>query len=267
MRPASRPSTRADKGKTPMKKEELDLRNGIIAACRAMNSLGINQGTSGNISARYGDAMLITPTGVPYEMLKPQDIAAMTLKGEYGAWSGPLQPSSEWRFHLDIMRSRPEIGSVVHTHSTYATTLAICGKAIPAIHYMVAASGGPSIRVAPYATYGTKELSELALKALEGRTCCLLRNHGVIATGANVKKALWLAVEVETIAKQYYLSLSIGDAQVLPDGEIAHVVEKFKNYGPRQKPGTVGPAKSAARRKRPAAKKATTKKTAGRRKK
>jgi L-fuculose-phosphate aldolase len=239
-----------------MKKEELALRVGIIDACRAMNALGINQGTSGNISARHGDVMLITPTGVPYDVLAPADIAAMTLTGQYGSWTGPLQPSSEWRFHLDIMRARAEVGAVVHTHSTYATTLAICGKEIPAVHYMVAASGGPNIRVAPYATYGTKELSELALKALEGRSCCLLRNHGVIATGANVKKALWLAVEVETLARQYYLSLSIGDAQILPDAEISQVVEKFKNYGPRQKAaGTKTASKQSA------------KKAAGRRKK
>jgi L-fuculose-phosphate aldolase len=249
-----------------MKKEELDLRTGIIAACRSMNSLGINQGTSGNISARYGDVMLITPTGVPYDLLTPPDIAAMTLTGEYGTWTGPLQPSSEWRFHLDIMRSRADVGSVVHTHSTYATTLAICGKEIPAIHYMVAASGGPNIRVAPYATYGTQELSELALKALEGRTCCLLRNHGVIATGANVKKALWLAVEVETLARQYYLTLSIGDAQILPNSEISHVVEKFKNYGPRQKPaGTKSAGKTAG--KKAGAKRAAARKTAGQRRK
>ena len=232
-----------------MKKEELDLRAGIIAACRAMNSLGINQGTSGNISARYGDVMLITPTGVPYDVLTPRDIAAMTLTGEYGTWAGPLQPSSEWRFHLDIMRSRADVGSVVHTHSTYATTLAICGKEIPAVHYMVAASGGPNIRVAPYATYGTQELSDLALKALEGRGCCLLRNHGVIATGANIKKALWLAVEIETLARQYYLSLSIGGAQILPDAEIGLVVEKFKNYGPRQKPVGAKPAGKKTGRK------------------
>jgi L-fuculose-phosphate aldolase len=132
-----------------MNKEELGLRTAIIDACRSMNALGVNQGTSGNVSARYKDVMLITPSGVPYGDLKPADIATMPIKGEYGSWSGPLNPSSEWRFHLDIMRSRAEVGSVVHTHSTYATTLAICGKEIPAIHYMVAAAGGPNIRVAP----------------------------------------------------------------------------------------------------------------------
>jgi L-fuculose-phosphate aldolase len=235
-----------------MNKEELGLRKAIIDACRSMNALGVNQGTSGNVSARYKDAMLITPSGVPYGDLKPADIAVMPIKGEYGSWSGPLNPSSEWRFHLDIMRSRPEVGSVVHTHSTYATTLAICGKEIPAIHYMVAAAGGPNIRVAPYATYGTEDLSGLALKALEGRSCCLLRNHGVIATGASVGRALWLAVEIETLARQYYLSLAIGGAQILPDDEIARVVEKFKNYGPKSKATAL---KKAAAKAKPAAKK------------
>ena len=240
-----------------MNKQELDLRKGIIAACRSMNALGVNQGTSGNISARYQDVMLITPSGVPYEELKPADIATMPIKGEYGSWSGPLNPSSEWRFHLDIMRSRPEVGSVVHTHSTYATTLAICDKEIPAIHYMVAAAGGPTVRVAPYATSGTQDLSALALKALEGRTCCLLRNHGVIATGANVGRALWLAVEIETLARQYYLSLAIGGAQVLPDDEITRVIEKFKNYGPKSKPTAL---KKAAAKAKPAAKKTAQRK-------
>jgi L-fuculose-phosphate aldolase len=226
-----------------MTKEELQLRRGIVESCRTMNALGINQGTSGNISARYRDVMLITPSGVPYDEMAPGDIARMPLEGEYGSWTGPMQPSSEWRFHLDIMRARPEVGSVVHTHSTYATTLAICGREIPAIHYMIAAAGGPTIRVAPYATYGTKELSENALRALEGRTCCLLANHGMIATGPTLKRAMWLAVELETISKQYYLALQIGGAQTLSDGEIVHVVEKFKSYGPRAQPA---PAKRAA---------------------
>jgi L-fuculose-phosphate aldolase len=218
-----------------MKKEELALRREIIEACRSMNASGINQGTSGNISARYNGDMLITPSGVPYEEMAPEDIARMPIEGEYGSWKGPMQPSSEWRFHLDIMRARPEVGSVVHAHSLYATALAICGKQIPAMHYMIAAAGGPSIRVAPYATYGTKELSEHALEALEDRTCCLLANHGMIATGPNVKRAMWLAVELETLARQYYLSLALGGPQILPDAEIADVVEKFKSYGPRPK--------------------------------
>ena len=228
-----------------MDKAELKLRESIIHACRSMNGLGINQGTSGNISARYGKLMLITTSGVPYEELKAKDLVTTPISGKGDKWNGALAPSSEWRFHLRILQDRPEVGSVVHTHSTYATTLAICNKPIPAIHYMVAAAGGPDIRVAPYATYGTEELSDLALKAMEGRTCCLLRNHGVIATGADVRRALWLAVEIETLARQYYLSLALDNAQILPDAEITRVIEKFKNYGPRQKPAKTRAAASA----------------------
>ena len=232
-----------------MDKAELKLRESIIDACRSMNGLGINQGTSGNISARYGKLMLITPSGVPYEELKAKDIVTTLVSGKGEKWNGALAPSSEWRFHLRILQDRPEVGSVVHTHSTYATTLAICNKPIPAIHYMVAAAGGPDVRVAPYATYGTEELSDLAMKALEGRTCCLLRNHGVIATGADVRRALWLAVEIETLARQYYLSLALDNAQILPDAEITRVIEKFKDYGPKQKPAKRRAAAATSRRK------------------
>jgi L-fuculose-phosphate aldolase len=216
-------------------KQEHTLRSGIVTACRHMNALGINQGTSGNISARFGKRMLITPSGLPYDDMGADDIAAMPIEGEYGAWDGPLAPSTEWRFHLDITRARPEVGAIVHTHATYATTLAIARKEIPACHYMIAAAGGTTIRCADYATYGTKELSDNALKALEDRTCCLLANHGMIATGANLDKAMWLAVELETIARQYYLSLAIGGPVLLPDAEIAHVMEGFKSYGPHGK--------------------------------
>jgi L-fuculose-phosphate aldolase len=233
-----------------MKKEELALRRAIIEACREMNTLGINQGTSGNISARFGDAMLITPTGVPYDELDPGDLARMPIEGR-GASDGPLEASSEWRFHLDIMKSRPEVGAVVHAHSPYATAFAICNREIPACHYMIAAAGGPSIRVAPYATYGTAELSRHALAALEGRTCCLLANHGLIATGATLKRAMWLAVELETLARQYHLALAIGQPQILPDAEIAHVIDRFKEYGPRPKAAAAAsrPARRAGPRR------------------
>ena len=228
-----------------MDKSELAIRKTIVESCRSMNALGINQGTSGNISARHGDRMLVTPSGVPYDELDPKDITSTKIKGGGKTWTGDLPPSSEWRFHLAIYQERPEIGGVVHTHSMYATTLAICNKPIPAVHYMVAASGGTEVRVAEYATYGTEELSKNALKALKGRTCCLLRNHGVIATGPNVKKALWLAAEIETLARQYYLSLAIGGGHILPDDEIMRVMEKFKSYGLRQKP-VKKPAKRSA---------------------
>ena len=136
-----------------MTKDEDELRRAIVEACRSMNAMGINQGTSGNVSARYHDVMLITPTSVPYDEMEPEDIAVMPLESEYGAWVGRLQPSTEWHFHLDITRSRPDVGAIVHAHSTYATVLAICGREIPACHYMIAAAGGPTVRVADYATY------------------------------------------------------------------------------------------------------------------
>lgn len=234
-----------------MKKREIGLRRGIIQAARQMNAIGLNQGTSGNISARFEDRMLITPSGVPYDVLEPEDIAALPIDGAYGAYEGPLKPSSEWRFHLDITKARAEVGAIVHAHSTFATTLACCRKEIPAVHYMIAASGGPTIRCADYATYGTKELSNAALRALEGRTCCLLANHGMIATGPDLGKAMWLAVELETIAKQYYYALALGGPVLLPDEEIAKVVERFKGYGPRDDKTTpAAPAKRGARKRK-----------------
>ena len=220
-----------------MSKEELQKRRDIVAACLWMNSSGLNQGTSGNISVRHGDAMLISPSGVPYEQLEPEDIVAMTLTGEYGSYvaTGANVPSSEWRFHLDIMRARPDVGAIVHTHSLYATVLACARKDIPPVHYMIAAAGGSSIRCSRYATYGTAELSQAALEALEDRNCCILANHGMIATGPNLAKAQWLAVELETIAKQYYLTLCIGGPVLLGEAEIAQVKERFKGYGPKPK--------------------------------
>ncbi len=185
-----------------MDKTEKTLREAIIAKARWMNAAGLNQGTSGNISARAGSRMLITPTAIPYDLMKSAMIAAFEIDGEYGAYEGPRLPSTEWRFHLDILKARPEINAIVHTHSTFATVLAIARKPIPACHYMVAAFGGNDVRVADYSTYGTKALAENAVKALEGRTGCLLANHGMIALGRDLDEAMWRAVELETIAKQ-----------------------------------------------------------------
>jgi len=244
--PANRRSIRAeDERYFEMTREERQLREAIIAKCRWMNASGLNQGTSGNISARYKDVMLITPSATPYDAMKPEMIAAMPLEGEYGAWSGPLQPSTEWRFHLDIMRGRPDVGGVVHTHSTFATVLAIARKPIPACHYMMAAFGGNDIRCAGYARYGTPELSELALAALEGRNGCLLANHGMIAVGANLDKAMWLAVELETIARQYYLSLALGPPFILGEGEIAETARGFSTYGLQSSKPKLKPAAKA----------------------
>jgi L-fuculose-phosphate aldolase len=205
------------------------LRREIIRTCLQMNALGINQGTSGNVSARVEDGLLITPSGVPYDEMRTEDIVHMRPDATH---DGLLPPSTEWRFHLDIITTRPEVGAIVHTHPTFATTLAIMGRDIPALHYMIAAAGGPSIRCAAYATFGTEELSANALAALEGRAACLLAHHGMIATGPTLQKALWLAVEVETLARQYYHTLLLGGPPLLPDDEIERVREKMQGYGP-----------------------------------
>ncbi|OBZ92305.1 fuculose phosphate aldolase [Pararhizobium polonicum] len=211
------------------------VRQSIIDHCRKMNALGINQGTSGNISARYEDRMLITPSAAPYDEMTPDMIASLPLEGEYGVWDGPRKPSTEWRFHLDIMRSRPEVQAVIHTHAIYSTILAIAHKPIPACHYMIAAFGGDDVKVCDYARYGTKELSDNILKAMEGRTACLMANHGMLATGASLEKAMWAAVELETIARQYYHSLLIGGPVILPEAEIAGVLKGFASYGLQEK--------------------------------
>src|ERR1700735_4460213 len=190
-----------------MTRDERALRANIVAKARWMNAAGLNQGTSGNISARYKDVLLITPSATPYEAMTPESIAAMPLDGEYGAWTGPLKPSTEWRFHFDITKARSDVGAIVHTHSTYATVLEIARKEITACHYMMAAFGGTTIRCAAYARYGTKELSDLALKALEGRNGWLLANPGMIGPGATLDKAMWLAGELGAVGEQNYLSL------------------------------------------------------------
>jgi L-fuculose-phosphate aldolase len=211
-----------------MTADESQKRQSIIDACRRMNALGINQGTSGNISVRHGDGLLITPTSVPYEAVTPGQVVFMNMDG---ACADGARPSSEWRFHRDILRVRPEIGAVVHAHPTYCTILAIMGLEIPPIHYMIAAAGGANIRCAPYATYGTAELSAHAVHALEGRFACLLAHHGLIAAGPSLAKAMWLAVEVETLARQYHGCLQIGKPPLLSVDEIERVRVKMAGYG------------------------------------
>jgi L-fuculose-phosphate aldolase len=216
------------------------LRQAVIDAAREMNALGINQGTSGNVSARLGDGLLVTPSGVDYDALTPAMIVHMTMDG---AWTGELQPSSEWRIHRDLLRARPEFGAVVHAHSPYATTLACLGRAIPAFHYMVAVAGGDSIRCAPYATFGTQALSDHALAALEGRKACLLANHGLIACGADLKQALKIALEVEVLAAQYWRARQLGEPVILDGAEMQRVLQKFQSYGrqPARQAGAVQP--------------------------
>ena len=209
---------------------ELALRAAIIATAMQMNERRINCGKSGNVSARTETGFLITPTGLSYQSMRPEDIVAVTLGG---AATGPRLPSSEWRFHRDIYVDRPDAGAIVHAHSSFATTLACLGRGIPAFHYMVVIAGGKDIRCAPYATFGTQELSDGALVALSGRRACLLANHGMIAVDASLEAALALAIEVEALAEQYWRALQIGTPNLLSDAEMNIVLEKFKSYGQR----------------------------------
>jgi L-fuculose-phosphate aldolase len=204
------------------------LRTEIIRTSLKMNALGINQGKSGNVSARTDNGFLVTPTGIPYEDTKPAQIVAMRMDGTH---EGNVLPSSEWRFHRDIYAARPDICAIVHTHATYCTTLACMDRSIPPFHYMVAAAGGKDIRCAPYATFGTQELSDHALAALQDRKACLLSHHGMIACGPTLEKALALAVEVESLARMYWQALQIGEPALLSDAEMATVLDKFATYG------------------------------------
>lgn len=204
------------------------LKQQIIDTCLKLNELGVNQGTSGNVSVRQDDYLLITPSGVRYDKMRPADIVHLYWDGSY---EGPRLPSSEWRFHYDIMRARPDAGAIIHTHSVNCTALACNGKGIPAFHYMIGVAGGDSIRCAPYATYGTQALSDNALAALKDRRACLLSNHGMICFSDDLQKALGLAVEVETLARQYILALEIGRPKLLTKAEMKKVVSQFQSYG------------------------------------
>jgi L-fuculose-phosphate aldolase len=204
-------------------------RRALIAACRELVRRGLTHGTSGNIGLRRDpERFFVSPTGMAYEALEPDDIPLMDLGGR---WFGRRRPSSEWRFHRDIFRGRPEVGAIVHVHSRHATALACTGRGIPAFHYMVAVAGGSDIRCAPYFTFGTQALSDAALAALEGRRACLLANHGLIALGCDLPAALALAGEVESLASQYCAALAVGGVRVLDELEMDRVIERFRTYG------------------------------------
>jgi len=214
---------------------ELSLRRKIIELCLQMNSSGLNQGTSGNISARSGEHMLITPSGVPYNQLVAKDIAKMKIDSEEHEWQGRYKPSSEWHFHRAILQSNPNHSAIIHTHSMFATILSIGREDIPACHYMIAAFGGHTVKCAKYATFGTDRLSNNVIQAMKDRSACLLANHGMIAAGADLDSAMWAAIELETLSKQYYFAKQSGNVVVLPKKEMSNVLEKFKDYGQKSK--------------------------------
>ncbi|MDX2204734.1 MAG: L-fuculose-phosphate aldolase [Hyphomicrobiaceae bacterium] len=207
---------------------ERQLRQEIVDSCLSMSRLGINKGTAGNISVRHGNGFLISPTGIAYDRMTADHVVAM---GWDATFQGDVLPSSEWRFHRDILQARPDLNAVVHTHSTHATALSILGRDIPAIHYVIAAAGGATIRCAPYEIFGSQALADRVVKALEGRRACLMAHHGVIAADSSIARALALAVTVEELAEQYLLCLRLGEPPVLSEAQIADVLEKFKTYG------------------------------------
>jgi L-fuculose-phosphate aldolase len=198
-----------------------------------MAALGLAQGTSGNLSLRTEEGILITPSAVPYDALTPDMIPLLLTSGNYGAYRGRYRPSSEWRFHLDILSARPELGAVVHHHAPYTTALSMARKEIPACHYMIARFGGAPVRCAPYALFGTAELSTHVLTALEGRIACLMANHGGLAVGKDIETALAAANELEALAQQYMLSLAAGGPVLLSEAEVQAALAQFGAvYGP-----------------------------------
>jgi L-fuculose-phosphate aldolase len=208
---------------------EAAARRAVIDTALAMSRGGLSPNRSGNVSCRWGEGMLITPTGLAYEELKPSDIVLVEADGTVRGKQ--KKPSSEWRFHFSAYGARPDMNAVVHTHSLHAAVLACAGKPIPAFHYMVAVAGGKDIPLVPYAPFGTDELARYVAEGLADRRACLMAHHGAIAMGETLDAALELAHEVEVLAEQYYKVLTLGPARILSDAEMDDVLERFKSYG------------------------------------
>lgn len=229
-------AARKAKSKKPSARTlENAARRQVIETALAMSRSGLSPGRSGNVSMRWQDGMLITPSGMAYDSLTPKDIVYVA--GDGSVASKARKPSSEWQFHLAAYVERPDRAAVVHTHSLNATVLACQHKPIPAFHYMVAAAGGMEIPCVPYATFGTKELADNVCKGLRKHDACLMANHGQIAIGSTPASALELATEVENLAAQYVQVLSLGKPKILSDGEMKEVLKRFKNYGQKAQDG------------------------------
>ena len=209
-----------------------ELREQLIATALRMSAAGLNKGTAGNLSVRAEEngesGFLITPTGMAYEALAPDDTVFMRLDGNH---TGKRKPSSEWRFHRDLYVARPQAGAVLHAHSPFATSLACLRREIPPFHYMIARFGGTTLRCAAYATFGTQALSDAALAAMQDRCACLLANHGMLVFGKDLTQALDLGIELETLCEQYWRACQLGEPVLLDTAEMATVLEKFAGYG------------------------------------
>jgi L-fuculose-phosphate aldolase len=228
--------------------EEAEARLEVLNTALAMSRSGLSPGRSGNVSRRFGEGMLITPSGMPYETLSRDDIVHVGPAGE--TRDGERRPSSEWRFHLAVYAARADVGGVVHTHSMHATVLACAHLEIPAFHYMVAVAGGKSIPLVPYATFGTEALSRHVAKGLRKRNACLMANHGQIAVAATCGKALELAAEVEVLAEQYWKVRAVAKPKLLDGEEMARVLELFKGYGQNAQAPALEPAAVTGSRKK-----------------
>jgi L-fuculose-phosphate aldolase len=208
---------------------EGDLREGIVRVMRLMAERGLNRGTSGNVSARCSDGMLVTPSGVIPEDLTPDVIVLLDAEGQAAA--GALKPSSEWRMHAGLYARRPDVGAVVHCHARHATILACAGLSIPPLHYMVGVSGKSSVPLAPYHPFGSFELAEAVADAMDGGSACLMANHGLIAASRTLDRALAIAEEMEEQAAVYWGTLCIGGPKLLNDDQMAEVMTRFRSYG------------------------------------
>jgi L-fuculose-phosphate aldolase len=213
---------------------ETELREAAVAAVRRLDALGMNRGSTGNLSHRLGDGMLITPTGMGADDLQPQDLVWL---GWDGSLRGSWQPSSEWHFHQAIYRARPDLHAVLHTHSTHAAALACLRRELPAFHYMVAIAGGDNVPCVPYALFGTEALSQAVAGAFANRDACLMANHGLVAGGASLAKAMKVLQEIESLCEVYLKALAVGEPAVLSREQMAEVIEKFKSYGKAARSG------------------------------
>jgi L-fuculose-phosphate aldolase len=216
----------------PSHDDDLSLRASAVAAIQRLDALGMNRGSTGNLSLRHAHqgrpGMLITPTGMGGADVQPQDLVWM---GEDGATVGAWQPSSEWHFHQAVYRQRPDLHAVLHTHSVNATALACLNRPLPAFHYMVAVAGGDSVPITPYHTFGTEALSHAVAQAMQDRNACLMAHHGLVAAGGTLAQAMKVLVEVEALCEVYLKALAVGEPAVLSTTQMAEVITKFKTYG------------------------------------
>lgn len=209
--------------------DENTLRKALLQTARRLVSLGLNKGTAGNASVRLdANTFLVTPSGLSPDDMTADTLVALSFSGNH---QGPYRPSTEWRLHRDLLAQRPDANAVIHVHSPFAVTLACLGKDIPPFNYMIAVAGGNTIRCAPYALFGTQALSDAALKAIERRNACLLAHHGMVAVGRDLKHALAVAVEVESLCEQYWRILQLGEPILLSETQMQEVLEQFRHYG------------------------------------